>query len=201
MNRWMMNLLVAACLCAVACGNTAPQASTLSTDTTQDGTTQGGADSGTDQGNDGGATDTTPSPAPAAVTFELRLRGEDAGSLSSVRMRVKSVEVRAGATVLASAGTISEMDLATGDNAFLLTTFQVPAGTDQVEFTVALDSASVESASGNFEVDAGCEVLKLRGNVTLLAQRKRAVVLLDLARSFVNVGSEMMLVPHLQLVF
>ena len=202
MNRWTINVLLATCLCAVACGNAGPQASALAIDTPQGDTTQdAGTDNRTDQGNDGGATDTTPNPAPTAGMFELRLRGDDAGSLSSVRLRVKSVEVRAGATVLASASTISEMELATGNNAFLLATFQVPAGTDHVEFTVSLDSASVESASGNFEVDAGCEVLKLHRKVSHVAERNRAVVLLDLARSFVKVGSEMMLVPQLQLVF
>jgi hypothetical protein len=198
MNRWTMNLLVGACLCAVACGNGAPRANMLPVDTTQGG---GGNDPGTATNDNGGDTGTTPAPAPSATTFELRLRGVDAGSMTSVRLRVKSVEVRAGATLLATAGTMSEMELATGTNAFLLSTFQVPAGTDMVDFTIALDSASVESSSGNFEVDAGCEALKLRGKLSLLAQRNHAVVHLDLARSFVKVGSEMVFVPHLQLVF
>jgi hypothetical protein len=72
---------------------------------------------------------------------------------------------------------------------------------DEVQFTIALDSASVESASGNFDVDAGCEVLTLRGTVSLLAQRNHAVVQPDLARSFVKVGTELVFVPQLKLAF
>ena len=197
MNRWMMKLLVGASMCAVACGNgTMPAASTQPIDTTQGGGTDPGTANG--NGSDPGA---TPDPAAAAATCELRLLGVDAGSLTSVRLRVKNVEIRAGATVLATAGTMPEMELAPGTNAFLLSRFQAPAGTDEVEFTVALDSASVESASGNFEVDASCEVLKLTGKVRLVAQRNHAVVHLDLARSFVKVGTGMMLVPQLQLVY
>ncbi|HZX65249.1 MAG TPA: hypothetical protein VFE76_07645 [Myxococcales bacterium] len=203
MNRLMMRLLVGACLCGAACGNgTMPQTSNLPATPESGGSDPGTSNGGTGAGpGTGGDTGTTTTPAPAAATFNLRLLGDDAGLLKSVRLRVKSVEVRAGATVLASAGTMSEMELATGNNAFLLSTFQVPAGMDEVEFTVALDSASVESASGNFDVDAGCEVLKLRGKVSLLAQRNHAVVQLDLARSFVKVGTEMAFVPQLKLIF
>jgi len=195
MNRWMSKLLVGACLCAAACGSgTTPQASNLPATPES-----GGNDPGTSNGGAGVGTDGTGTAGPA--TFTLRLRGDDAGSLTSVRLRVKSVEVRAGSTVLASVGTMPEMELATGDNAFLLSTFQVPAGIDEVEFTIALDSASVMSASGNFDVDASCEVLTLRGTVSLLAQRHHAVVELDLTRSFVKVGTEMVFVPQLKLAF
>lgn len=197
MNRWMTKVLSAACMCAAACGNgRMPELSNQPTDTAQGG----GNDPGTSNtgGSDPG---TAPDPAPSDATFELRLLGVDAGVLKSVRLRVKSVEIRTGATVLATAGTMPEMDLAAGTNAFLLSTFQVPAGKDEVEFTVALDSASVDLANEKFEVDAGCDVLKLHGKVRLIAQRNHAVVQLDLARSFVKVGTGMVFVPHLQLVF
>jgi hypothetical protein len=197
MNRWRIDLLMAACLCAAACGGDgAPQARVSDVDTTQsDGTDNGtNSGSGADSGN-------APGPTASPAMLELRLRGADAGSLTSVRLRVKSIEIRAGATVLASVGAMPEMDLAMVSNAFLLTTFQAPGGTEELEFTIALDSASVETANGNFEVDASCEVLKLRGKVSLVAQRNHAVVLLDLARSFVKVGTAMMLVPQLQLVY
>jgi len=196
MNRWMSKLLVGACLCAAACGDgTRPQASNLPATPQSSGNDPGTSGGGTGVGS--GTSDGTP----AAATFALRLRGDDAGSLTSVRLRVKSVEVRAGTTVLASVGAMPEMELATGDNAFLLSTFQVPAGQDEVDFTIALDSAAIESASGNFDVDASCEVLTLRGTVSLLAQRNHAVVELDLARSFVKVGPEMAFVPQLKLAF
>jgi hypothetical protein len=197
MNRWMMKLLVGACMCAAACGDgPSPLASNQPIDAAQGG----GNDTGT--GNDsGGDPGTAPGPEPSNAKFELRLRGVDAGTLRSVRLRVKSVEIRAGATVLATEGMMPEMELTAGANAFLLSPFQAPAGKDEVEFIVALDSASVETASESFEVDARCEVLKLRGKVTLIAQRNHAVVHLDLARSFVKVGTAMVLVPHLQLVF
>ena len=198
MNRWMTKAMLAACMCAAACGDgTMPQANNQPSDATTQG---GGNDPGTSNtgGGDPGTTAGTPQ---SDATFELRLRGVDAGALTSVRLRVKSVEIRTGATVLATAGTMPEMDLASGADSFLLSTFQVPAGKDEVEFTVALDSASVDMANERFEVDAGCDVLKLHGKVSLIAQRNHAVVHLDLARSFVKVGTGMVFVPHLQLVF
>ena len=197
MNRWMTKLLVGACMCAAACGNgRMPEVNNQLVDAPQVGGNDPGA-------SNGGGTDTSSGgdTAHSDATFELRLLGVDAGMLSSVRLRVKSVEVHAGATVLATVGAMPEMELAAGAHAFLLSTFQVPAGKDEVEFTVALDSASVEAANEKLEVDAGCEVLKLRGKVTLIAQRNHAVVQLDLARSFVKVGTAMVLVPQLQLVF
>ena len=197
MNRWMINLLMGVCLCAAACGGDgAPQASISQVDTAQGG----GTDTGTVNGS-GGDSSNAPGPTASPAMLELRLRGADAGSLTSVRLRVKSVEIRAGATVLASVGAMPEMDLAMVTNAFLLTTFQAPAGTEELEFTIALDSASVETANGNFEVDASCEVLELGGKVSLVAQRNHAVVLLDLARTFVKVGTAMVFVPQLQLVY
>src|SRR5262245_42647152 len=109
MNRWMTRLLVGACVCAAACGNgTVAQGSNQPVDSVQSGgndpSTQGGSnDPGAPGGNNdpgagsGGAT--------SNAKFELRLLGVDAGALTSVRLRVKSVEIRAGATVLASEGT------------------------------------------------------------------------------------------------
>jgi hypothetical protein len=187
MNRWMVKLLVGACMCAAACG---------------DGTRPAGSNQPVNAGpgDGGGGNGTDPGPARSDTTFELRLRGVDAGSLKSVRLLVKSVEIRAGATVLATKAMAPEMELA-GAEAFLLSTFQAPAGKDEVEFTVALDSASVETANEKLEVDARCQVLKLSGKVSLIAQRNHAVVHLDLARSFVKVGTAMALVPHLQLVY
>jgi hypothetical protein len=197
MNRWMINVLMGACLCAAACGGDgAPQTSISQVDTDQGA----GTDTGTTNGS-GGDSGNGSGPTASPAKLQLLLRGADAGSLTSVRLRVKSVEIRAGATVLASVGAMQEMDLAMVSNAFLLTTFQAPAGTEQLEFTIAFDSASVEMANGNFEVDASCEVLKLGGKVSLVAQRNHAVVLLDLARSFVKVGTAMVLVPQLQLVY
>jgi len=197
MNRSMVKLLVGACLCAAACGDgTRPEARNQPVDAAQGG----GNDTGGGNGS-GGDTGTPPDVASSDATFELRLRGVDAGDLRSVRLRVHSVDIRAGTTVLATAVMTPEMDLAAGAESFLLSTFHAPAAGDEVEFTVALDSASVETANGRFEVDARCEVLKLTGKVSLIAQRNHAVVHLDLARSFVKVGTAMVLVPHLQLVF
>jgi hypothetical protein len=160
----------------------------------------GGTDTGGANGN-GGDTGTTPGVETSNTTFELRLRGVDAGDLRLVRLRVRSIDIRAGTTLLATDVMTPEMDLTLGGQAFLLSTFQAPASGDEVEFTVALDSASVETANERFEVDASCQVLKVKGKLSLLAARNHAVVHLDLARSFVMVGTGMAFVPHLQLVF
>ena len=198
MNRMMMKLLVGACICAAGCGDgTMPEGRTQPVDASQGG----GDGAGGNGGSTGGDTGTAPDAGSPEATFELRLRGVDADDLKLVRLRVQSIEVRAGTTVLTTEVMTPEMDLAAGAEAFLLSTFQAPAAADEVEFTVALDSASVETANQRFEVDARCEVLKFTGKVSLIAQRNHAVVHLDLARSFVKVGTGMVFVPHLQLVF
>jgi hypothetical protein len=198
MNRWTMKLLIAACICAAGCGDgTMPAAGNQPVDVAQGS----GNDTGGANGSNAGATGTAPGVESSNATFELRLRGVDAGDLRLVRLRVQSVEIRARTTVLATELMTSEMDLTQGEQAFLLSTFHAPAAGGEVEFTVALSSASVETANEKFEVDARCEVLKLTGKMSLIAKRNHAVVHLDLARSFVKVGTAMAFVPHLQLVF
>ena len=108
MNRWTINVLMGACLCAAACGGDgAPQASISQVDTGQGA----GTDTGTVNGS-GGDSGNAPGPTASPGILELRLRGADAGSLTSVRLRVKSVEIRAGATVLASVGAMPRQEAA-----------------------------------------------------------------------------------------
>ncbi|MFL5432624.1 MAG: hypothetical protein ACJ79M_23630, partial [Myxococcales bacterium] len=133
--------------------------------------------------------------------FEVRLRGVDVGDLESLLLRVKAVEVRANGMVLANTLMTSQMDLTTVAQAFLLTTFRAPAGVQEVEVRVALDSAMVSTGTQTLDVDLGCEVVRVNAKVKLLQQRNHAVIFLDLARSLAKAGTAMAFAPHLQLVY
>ena len=135
------------------------------------------------------------------ATFSLRLAGDDAGDFTSAKMQIASVEVTGGGALLANAVQTPEVDLAEAGRAHLLATFNVPAGVEDVEFTVGFARGSLTSAKGIFEVDGRCEALRLAGKVTHIAERKHAVIHLDVARSFVPVGAGLTLVPHFQLAY
>jgi len=187
MNRWMMKALVAACVWAVGCGGgNGPEAQGL-----KGSAVQGGGDTGSGSGGGSGG-DTSSNPGSAAErSLELRLQGMDAGGLESLFLRVKGVEVRANGMV----------DLTVANNAFLLTTFKAPAGVEEVEVAVALDSATAVMPKESFDVDLQCEVIRLNAKVKLLEQRHHAVIFLDLARSLGKVGTNMAFAPHLHLVY
>jgi len=197
MNRWMTKVLVAGCLCAVGCGGgNAPGVQDLKSSAAQGGgdSSPGASGTGSDTstGTQGGTTDRA---------FEVRLRGVDVGDLESLLLRVKAVEVRANGMVLANTLMTSQMDLTTVAQAFLLTTFRAPAGVEEVEVRVALDSAMVSTGTQTLDVDLGCEVVRVNAKVKLLQQRNHAVIFLDLARSLAKAGTAMAFAPHLQLVY
>ena len=145
-----------------------------------------------------------PAPAPPAEggpVFTLRLAGTDVADFVSARLSIKSVEVKSAQALLSNTVSTATVDLTTPDHAYLLTSFQVPTGVDEVEFAVAFGAGTVDRAQQTFAVDDGCDVLRLTGKVSEIAVRKHAVIQLDLARSFVPRGGAMMLVPHFQLVY
>ncbi|MFL5394052.1 MAG: hypothetical protein ACJ79G_14560 [Myxococcales bacterium] len=197
MNRWMTKVLVAGCLCAVGCGGgNAPGVQDL-----KSSAAQGGGDSSPGASGTGSDTSTGTQGGTADRAFEVRLRGVDTGDLESLLLRVKAVEVRANGMVLANTLMTSQMDLTTVAQAFLLTTFRAPAGVEEVEIRVALDSAMVSTGTQTLDVDLGCEVVRVNAKVKLLQQRNHAVIFLDLARSLAKAGTAMAFAPHLQLVY
>ncbi|MFL5360127.1 MAG: hypothetical protein ACJ78U_04105 [Myxococcales bacterium] len=197
MNRWMTKVLVAGCLCAVGCGGgNAPGVQDL-----KSSAAQGGGDSSPGASGTGSDTSTGTQGGTADRAFEVRLRGVDIGDLESLLLRVKAVEVRANGMVLANTLMTSQMDLTTVAQAFLLTTFRAPAGVEEVEIRVALDSAMVSTGTQTLDVDLGCEVVRVNAKVKLLQQRNHAVIFLDLARSLAKAGTAMAFAPHLQLVY
>jgi hypothetical protein len=134
----------------------------------------------------------------ATPSFNLRLTGVDQGDIVSARMRIQAVRVDGGGKVLADAVKTPEAEVG---NSFLLASFQVPAGLEDVDFVVAFDRGTVSTRTASFDVNARCQTLRLSGKVSRIAERKHAVIHLDLARSFVPSGAAMMLVPHFQLVY
>jgi hypothetical protein len=134
-------------------------------------------------------------------TFSLRLAGEDAGDFLSARMRIGSVQVTGGGVLLANEVQTADVELADIGRAHLLATFQVPAGVEDVEFLVGFSSGTLSTSKGSFNVDARCQTLRLAGKVSRIAERRHAVIHLDLARSFVSAGAGLTLVPHFQLFY
>jgi len=197
MNRRMTKVLVAGCLCAVGCGSgNAPGVQDL-----KGSAAQGGGESSPVTSGTGSDTSTGTQGGTADRGFEVRLQGMDVGDLESLLLRVKAVEVRANGMVLANTLMTSQMDLTTVAQAFLLTTFRAPSSVEEVEVRVALDSATASTAKQTFDVDLGCEVVRVNAKVKLLQQRNHAVIFLDLARSLAKAGTAMAFAPHLQLVY
>ena len=65
----------------------------------------------------------------------------------------------------------------------------------------SFESGTVATETASFSVDSRCQTLHLAGKVSKIAERKHAVIHLDVARSFVPSGAGLMLVPHFQLVY
>jgi hypothetical protein len=150
---------------------------------------------------DGSANSTPAADNSSGTSFSLRLAGVDKGDFVSALMRIKAVQVSSGATVLANALKTPEVNLAEMGQAYLITSFQVPANTEDVEFLVSFEGGTVSTEKESFNVDSRCQTLRIAGKVSRIAERKHAVIHLDLARSFVGSDSGMMLVPHFQLVY
>ena len=145
--------------------------------------------------------DTTTVVSSDGPVFTLRLAGEDVGEFTSAKMQIESVQVTGGGALLANAVQTAEVELADVGRAHLLTTFKVPAGVEEVQFTVAFGRGTLASASGSFDVDGRCQTLRLVGKVDRIAERRHAVIHLDVARSFVRSNAGLTLVPHFQLVY
>lgn len=149
-------------------------------------------------GASGNAGDNWGTPGP---TFSLRIKGTDLGDYRRAKLDVATVQVRGPNGVLATRVMTTEIDLAAVDQAWLLSSFQVPAGIDDVEFVVSFAGGQVVTAKGAFDVDAACSTLRITGKVQNIAQRKHAVIQMDVARSVVAGGAGWTLVPHYQLVY
>jgi len=109
--------------------------------------------------------------------------------------------ITSGGAVLADALQTREVDLAEMGQAYLLASFQPPAGVEDVEFAVSFESGTAATETASFSVDSRCQTLRLAGKVSKIAERKHAVIHLDVARSFVPSSTGLMLVPHFQLVY
>jgi hypothetical protein len=147
---------------------------------------------------------TTSTPVPQAGTgpsYSLRLLGVDLGDFVAANMRIRAVQVTGGGALLANTVKNPEVDLARQDNAYLLATFQVPDGVEDVDFLVSFESGALATAKDKFDVDTRCQTLRMAGKVSRIAERKHAVIHLDVARSFVPSTVGLMLVPHFQLVY
>jgi hypothetical protein len=150
---------------------------------------------------DGSANSTPAAESSSGTSFSLRLAGVDKGDFVSALMRIKAVQVTSGPALLASTLKTPEVDLAEMGQAYLMTSFDVPANTEDVDFLVSFEGGTVSTEKESFTVDSRCQTLRIAGKVSRIAERKHAVIHLDLARSFVASAAGVMLVPHFQLVY
>jgi hypothetical protein len=140
----------------------------------------------------------TPDTLPGA-RFELRLRGENAAGYDTVLVPIRSVEVTAAGTQLPVSLVAGTVDLTAKDHAHLLGTFFVPEGVEQVQVALTFDSfGGWEQGSRAGSLDTRVAPLRFEAPVASLAQRGRAVVVLDVEGSLLSTGkAERLLLPNL----
>ena len=143
-----------------------------------------------------GETDTAPGP-----SFSLRILGTDVGEFRRASLDVAAVQVKGPQGLLASKVMTTQVDLSQANEAWLLSSFHVPEGVDEVEFVVSFSGGHVEIANRTMDLDAGCSTLHLRGRVNSIAQRRHAVIQVDVARSLIPGPPGFVLVPQYQLVY
>ena len=122
-----------------------------------------------------GASNDAPPVESSGTSFSLRLAGVDKGDFVSARMRVKEVQVTGGGQVLANAVKTPEVDLAELDQAWLLTSFDAPAGVEDVEFVVSFETAAV-ATEPQLRRRRPLPDAPHAGKVSRVAERRHAVI-------------------------
>lgn len=154
----------------------------------------------------GGTSNLGQSPAQSAAVanvplfgaYELRLLGVNPAGFTSARLRIHSVEVRAGNILLTDAVKTYTVDLATPGQAWLLATFGVPASAGELDATVTLrEDGFFDAGARKGSIDASCTVLHVKLRPAQLKPRNHGVIHLDVGRSLVATGPlDTLLVPQ-----
>lgn len=185
MNTNMMKLMAVAAAMGAAvmgCGRS-------------EGTTNlGPADPGPAAGQ-GTAGKTTP--------IELRVLGVHGEAYSQALVSVSAVEVSVDGQRVPADVSGQVVDLANANQAWKVATAAVPEGAKAVQFTVRFDEyGGYASSSGSGDLDLRSVPISVTSPAASLARNGRAVILLDLSRSFVRGGSETrQLLPHYDVAY
>jgi len=133
---------------------------------------------------------------PRADVVEIRMVGEHQGNLSAVLLPVASITATASGRPLEVETLADTVDLAANRRDGLLARVRIPAGAGEVAFSVKFDDAGgYESSRGNGAVDARGAEIGWRAPAAELRKEGRAVITVDLRRSFRSLGDGMRLLP------
>jgi hypothetical protein len=124
-------------------------------------------------------------PAPG-LGIDLRMRAVSAEAYKQLLVLPQSVQVTADGIPVAVDLTGALIDLADMQNAQKVASFNLPEGTQTVDFTVALaPSGAFDTAAGSGWVDSRQTVLHFTSSAANLAEKGKAVLIFDAAKSFV----------------
>ena len=140
-------------------------------------------------------------PGNLAGTAHLMLLGTHPAGVISARPRIKSVEVRGGGWLLASAVVTPQLELTESSQAWTLTDFGIPEGVTEVQFHVIFDGGSYDLQSESGDLDTTCADIQLTGQVARILERGHVVIQLDVERSLAPAAGGMKLVPQVVLQY
>lgn len=123
----------------------------------------------------------------ALNTAEVRIRAENAEAFTRLMLVPNSVRVFADGVELAVTPTFREVNLANMAHAEKLATFEIPVGARNITYKLDLGAAGgFDSATSSGYVDTRNSVLTFAMSGAELEHVKRAVVIVDARRSFVQ---------------
>jgi hypothetical protein len=145
----------------------------------------------------------TAAPGELAGMAALRLLGVVNPGYTSVFLSVSDVQVWVdGSPVAVNLGDVlMPMDLANGDQAWLLGRFALPPAGEVVKVKIVLDDFGAFEGMGAGDIDARGLPIEYTVPSDWFQPRRHAVIHLDLTRSLVAEGDSKLLLPDFQLFF
>lgn len=152
-------------------------------------------------GDTSGAGDVGTAAAPLQVDLRLRATGID--RFANLMVLPQSVKVSADGVQVPVELVDAPVDLAVADQATKVASFQVPSEAASVEVSVELAPAGVfEAVDGIGWLDMRSTSLHFKSSAANLAEKGKAVMILDANRSLVALGeNELGLVPNFKVRF
>lgn len=136
------------------------------------------------------------------TTIGVRIRGDNAGSLTSVSTKAHAVAVWSDGVPVAVTLTGQTMNLANTGQAWLVASFVLPAGANHVRVSTQLnDSATYAGGGGSGSIDLRGAPMVLDVLASELEARGKIVLHADLARSIVDDAGGKVFLPQLRIAF
>ncbi|MBJ6765919.1 hypothetical protein JGU66_34625 [Myxococcaceae bacterium JPH2] len=129
--------------------------------------------------------------------FELRLRGTSTEGYDKLEVPIRDISVTGNGSPIRVQLAQHQVDLANSDHAPLVGYFYVPDGVERVRVTLQLQGLGEYTQGEKVgAIDARVAPIHFDAPVRELAQRGRAVVQLDVARSLIVKGEHRLLLPN-----